>query len=157
MKIETYEKTIGIPQYIEGYVNVEEFLECCRVCDNFDRKWSCPPYDFEPVRDYWEKFTHFHVIGKKMILEEEDKDNWKNLMKEVKQQLTEELFCEEKKYPGSRALCAGSCTICGENNCSKISGKTCRFPEKMRYSIESLGGQCRTYCKQTSEYKAAVD
>ena len=140
MKIETYEKTIGIPQYIEGYVNVEEFLECCRVCDNFDRKWSCPPYDFEPVRDYWEKFTHFHVIGKKMILEEEDKDNWKNLMKEVKQQLTEELFCEEKKYPGSRALCAGSCTICGENNCSKISGETCRFPEKMRYSIESLGG-----------------
>lgn len=34
MKIETYEKTIGVPAYIEGYVNVEEFLECCKVCGN---------------------------------------------------------------------------------------------------------------------------
>jgi len=26
MKIETFEKTIDVPTYIEGYVNVEEFL-----------------------------------------------------------------------------------------------------------------------------------
>ena len=122
-------KTIGIPQYIEGYVNVEEFLECRRVCDNFDRKWSCPPYDFEPVRDYWEKFTHFHVIGKKMILEEEDKDNWKNLMKEVKQQLDRRTLLRRKEISGQPCLMRRH-RICGENNCKED------FRENLPFSRE---------------------
>ena len=140
MKIETYEKTVSVPEYIEGYVNVEEFLECCKVCGNYERKWSCPPYDFEPVKDYWSKFEHFYVVGKKMILREEEKEHWEDLMKQVKQELTETLFQEEAKHPGSRSLSAGSCHICGEGNCSKPLGEPCRYPEKMRYSIESLGG-----------------
>lgn len=140
MKIETYEKTIGVPAYIEGYVNVEEFLESCKVCGNYDRKWSCPSYDFDPVEDYWKKFSNFYVVGKKMILAEEEKENWENLMEEVKGQLTEELFEKEKQYPGSRSLSAGSCHICGTDNCSKAAGEPCRFPDKMRYSVESLGG-----------------
>lgn len=140
MKIETFTKTIDVPTYVEGYVNVEEFLECCKVCGNYDRKWSCPSYDFDPVEDYWKQFKTLHVVGKKMILTEEEKDNWKNLMTEVKKELTAELFEEEEKYPGSRSLSAGSCHICGEDNCSKPLGQPCRFPEKMRYSVESLGG-----------------
>ena len=140
MKIETYEKTIGVPEYIEGYVNVEEFLKCCKACGNYDRKWSCPSYDFDPVEDYWKKFSRFYVVGKKMILAEEEKENWENLMTEVKAQLTEELFEMEAEHPGSRSLSAGSCHICGENNCSKSLREPCRFPDKMRYSVESLGG-----------------
>ena len=80
MKIETFEKTIDMPTYIEGYVNVEEFLECCKVCGNYDRKWSCPSYDFDPVEDYWKQFDTLHVVGKKMILAEEEKDDWENLI-----------------------------------------------------------------------------
>lgn len=133
MKIETFTKTIDVPTYVEGYVNVEEFLECCKVCGNYDRKWSCPSYDFDPVEDYWKQFEHLYVVGKKMILTEEEKDNWENLMTEVKAQLTAELFEEEEKHPGS-------CHICGEDNCSKPLGQPCRFPDKMRYSVESLGG-----------------
>lgn len=140
MKIEAYEKTIDVPAYVEGYVNIEEFLECCKVCGNYDRKWCCPSFDFDPAEDYWKKFSHFRVIGKKMCLSEEEKENWETLMAEVKAQLTEELFAEEAKHPGSRSLSAGSCHICGEDNCSRVLGEPCRFPDKMRYSIEALGG-----------------
>lgn len=140
MRIETFEKTIDVPSYIEGYVNVEEFLEYCKACGSYDRKWSCPSYDFNPVEDYWKKFEHLYVVGKKMILAEEEKDNWENLMKEVKEQLSEQLYAEEEKHPGSKSLSAGSCHICGEDNCSRLLGEPCRFPEKMRYSVESLGG-----------------
>lgn len=140
MKIETFEKTIDVPSYIEGYVCVREFLEFCKACENFNQKWSCPSYDFDPVEDYWKKFENFRVIGKKMILEEEEKENWESLMEEVKNSLTEELFKEEEKYPGSKSLSAGSCRICGETGCRRPLGKPCRFPDKMRYSIESLGG-----------------
>ncbi len=37
MKIETFEKTIKVEEFIEGYVNVEEFLECCKVCENYEQ------------------------------------------------------------------------------------------------------------------------
>ena len=68
MKIETFEKTIKVDEFIEGYVNVEEFLECCKVCENYEQVWSCPTYDFDPV-DYWKRFENLYVVGKKMILE----------------------------------------------------------------------------------------
>jgi predicted metal-binding protein len=44
----------------------------------------------------------------------------------------------ENEIPGSCALAAGSCAICKE--CTRPKGTECRYPEKMRYSIESLGG-----------------
>ena len=49
------------------------------------------------------------------------------------------LMEEEKKHPGSISLSAGSCQLC-KNGCAKPLGQPCRFPDQMRYSIESLGG-----------------
>lgn len=46
-RIERFEKEISVAEYLEGYVAVEEFLECCRACPNYEKVWSCPPYDFE--------------------------------------------------------------------------------------------------------------
>ena len=46
---------------------------------------------------------------------------------------------EEKKYPGSISLSAGSCSRC-KGGCTRPQGKPCRFPDEIRYSIESLGG-----------------
>ncbi len=139
MKIETYEKKIGIDEYVEGYVNVEEFLECCKACRNYQQVWSCPTYDFDPV-DYWKKFENLYVVGKKMILEEEEKENWETLMAEVKDGLTKDLYALEGQHPSSQSLSAGNCEICGEGNCTRKTGEPCRYPEQMRYSIESLGG-----------------
>lgn len=55
-----------------------------------------------------------------------------------KKRLSLELFKEEEKYPGSISLSAGSCTKC--TVCSRETGEPCLYPDKMRYSIESLGG-----------------
>lgn len=139
MKIETFEKTIKVKDYIEGYVNVEEFLEYCKACENYDCKWSCPSYDFDP-EDYWNRFDTLYVEGKKIILEEDEEENYKDLIRQVQKDLTQELYEKESLHPGSISLSAGSCIICGEGNCSRKTGEPCRFPEKMRYSIESLGG-----------------
>lgn len=140
MNVQTYRKSVDVQTYIKDYVNVEEFLTYCQACKNYDRKWCCPSFDFDPIQDYWLKYKTFFITGKKMILEEEEKQNWENLMKKVKEELTEELYREEEKMPGSISLSAGSCQICGEGHCSKIKGEPCRFPQKMRYSIEALGG-----------------
>lgn len=139
MKIETFENTIKVDEYIEKYVNVAEFLEYCKECGNYGKKWSCPEYDFDPL-DYWKKYDELHVVGKKMILEEDEKEQYENLILQLQDDMTKEFYAEEEKQPGSISLCAGSCRICGENNCSKKIGEPCRYPDKMRYSIESLGG-----------------
>ena len=139
MKIETFEKTIKVSEYIEEYVIVEEFLACCRQCDNYEMIWSCPTYDFDPV-EYWKRYGKFYVVGKKMLLEEDEKENWEMLMAQVKDDLTEDLFALEQEYPQSRSLSAGNCKVCGAGNCTRKTGEPCRYPEKMRYSIESLGG-----------------
>ena len=146
MKIETYEKTIRVEDYIEGYVCVDEFLEMCKACENYNRKWSCPSYDFDPVEDYWKKFETLNIVGKKMVFEEGEKENWQTLIEEVQAELTKELYAREATIPGSRSLSAGSCQICGINNCARKNGKPCRFPEKLRYSIESLGGNVGLTC-----------
>lgn len=52
--------------------------------------------------------------------------------------LDELLLSAEESTKNSRALYAGSCTLC--KSCTKTNGEKCRYPQKMRYSIEALGG-----------------
>ena len=40
---------------------------------------------------------------------------------------------------GGCALTAGPCRICPDG-CARVQGEPCRFPERKRHSLESLGG-----------------
>ncbi len=142
MKIETYTNTIDIETYIRDYVDVEEFLEYCKACSAYNKKWSCPEFDFDPL-DYWRKFSTLKVIGKKIYLKEDEnvtRGNVFDYLDEIKLALTDELYEAEKKIPRSVALSAGSCHYCGKDNCEKKYGRPCKYPDKLRYSIEALGG-----------------
>ena len=59
-------------------------------------------------------------------------------MAPVKMQMKEDLLVLEGKEPGSRAFFPGTCDFC--TICSKELNERCFHPEKMRYSIEALGG-----------------
>ena len=54
--------------------------------------------------------------------------------------MSRELMEREKEFPESVSLSAGSCDLCKEEGCTRKDGKPCRYPDKLRYSIESLGG-----------------
>lgn len=146
--VRRHESSISVNEYIEGYVNVEEFLECCKVCPNYGNVWSCPPFEFD-VLDYWKQYDIFDVYAEEIIFDDEfagknfEKEEINSIIKDsimqVKLNLTEELYEKEKLYPGSVSLSAGSCTICGDE-CARKKADKCRYPEKIRYSIESLGG-----------------
>lgn len=138
--LERFEKEISVPLYTEHYVNVAEFVEYCKACENYDKVWSCPPYTFNP-EEYWKQYETLCVIGYKINFAEEITEKRSmEIMAEVKNKITEELFAMEEEMPGSISLSAGSCSICGKGNCTRPEGKPCRYPEKMRYSIESIGG-----------------
>ncbi len=138
--IERSEKTIKVREYIENYVNVEEFLQYCKKCDNYEKIWSCPSYDFNP-EDYWKEYDELLVVARKIIFGPDvDIPRSYEIMLEVKEDMSRELYELEGQYPGSVSLSAGSCGLCKEDGCSRTLGQPCRYPEKMRYSIESIGG-----------------
>ena len=138
--LQKFESKIPVTDYISDYVNVDEFLECCRSCPNFDKVWSCPSYDFEP-EEYWKNYSSLYVLGYKINFDgSESEERSLEIMAKVKEKIAAELFEMESTRPGAVSLSAGSCSICGKGNCTRTSDKPCRYPEKMRYSIESLGG-----------------
>lgn len=139
--LEKLQAEISVKDYLKDYVNVEEFLEYCKECPCYGRVWSCPPYDFDPVEDYWKKYSSLIVYGYKINFEEEiTRAEGERILERVKAIVSKELFDMEKENPESVSLSAGNCTVCGHNNCSRPEGKPCRFARDMRYSIESIGG-----------------
>lgn len=170
---ERYEAVVSVDHYLEKYVDVDTFLEACKACPNYETVWSCPSYDFDVI-DYWKQYKTLEltaikiifdeaVAGKKLTKEEQE-DITKNSIWEVKEQLAKELYEREKAVPGSISLSAGSCTLCKgagkhteeggelyEGWCTRLEGKPCRFPDKMRYSIESIGGNVGTTLSELME------
>ncbi|MFV0517487.1 MAG: DUF2284 domain-containing protein [Aminipila sp.] len=167
-RVENLIAEIDVKKYIEDYVSVEQFLQACKECKNYEKKWSCPPYDFD-VLDYWKQFNSLLILGEKIIFDKEiiskeySQEELENIMYKVlsveKQKLAEKLYGMEKGYKGSISLSAGSCSLCGDgmmnteccnrSNC-KNNGKgakeNCVNFDKMRYSIESLGGNVGKTC-----------
>ena len=122
--IERSEKTIKVNEYIENYVNVEEFLEYCKECKNYESIWSCPSYNFNP-EDYWRGYDEFLVVARKIIFGPEvDVPRSFEIMQEVKDDMSRELYELEKEYPGSISLSAGSCSMCKEG-CTRTEGLSC--------------------------------
>ncbi len=169
---ERYEAIVSVDHYLDKYVDVDTFLQACKACPNYEKIWSCPTYDFDVI-EYWKKYKTLEltaikiifdeaVAGKKLTKEEQEEIT-KNSIWEVKAQLAEELYEREKAVPGSISLSAGSCTLCKgsgthsagsssfEGFCSRLKGEPCRYPDKMRYSIESLGGNVGTTLSELME------
>lgn len=136
-----------VSDFVKNCVDVPRFLACCRECPNFDKRWSCPPYDFY-VEALWKKYTDILLYEKKVYVDpvlrerpysqEAINELSRELLAPAKKQMTEDLLALEIKYPGSRALFAGTCDFC--TICAKALNEQCYHPEKMRYSIEALGG-----------------
>lgn len=147
MEIITLEKRANAARFIEGYVDIARFAACCAECRGYGRTWACPPYEFDPM-EIWRSYESVLLYAKKVIVPEEllcrrfEKRElaaeYNGLLLPVKRELMRELYAMERERPGSLALSAGGCDICAE--CTRGEGLPCRFPDKLRYSVESLGG-----------------
>lgn len=145
---EFYTTSIAVSDYKEKYIDIPTFTDCCKACPNYDRLWSCPSYDFD-TEAFWDQFQTLDLFAVKIIYddnyagqqfsEEEIADIMHQSLDVEKARISQDLFTLEEKYPGSVSLSAGSCSLC-HKDCTRPKGKPCRYPDKLRYSIESLGG-----------------
>jgi len=134
-QMDRYRAEIDVADYVRSFVDVPRFLECCRVCPNYETRWTCPPYSFDPLT-VWNAYRRLRLIGCKITPTEGETDLIPALM-QVKEELFRELSRLEQEVPGSILLSAGSCDFCGA--CARVRGEACVHPERLRYSLESLG------------------
>lgn len=148
---------IDVADFVEHCIDVDYFLECCRACPNYGKTWSCPPYDFNPL-EIWNQYSRFYLYAVKTITPPELLENTyemddlirlgMELTLSAMKEMDEHLEAENKKFPESRIIGGGRCLICGNGNCARMKGEACRFPDKMTYSIESLGGNVQETLKR---------
>lgn len=123
-EIRRIKKKVPIETIIGKYLDIERFLLCCKDCPNYGKKYTCPPHAFN-VRDFWLGFSELEIWA--LVLE--GNQNYE----EAESLLMDELLQLEAQTPGSVCLSAGN---------AGISEK-----DRMRYSIESLGGNVDTICR----------
>lgn len=126
-------------------VDVPRFMGYCRDCPNCGRYWSCPPYDFDP-RDIWARYQGLLLFMRKVVFRKdrlfpgERRAFEQTELPVIKAAMNRDLLALEEVRPGSLALFPGRCEWCP--SCARLTGGPCRSPERMRWSVESLGGDC---------------
>lgn len=143
-----YFSYISVNDYIANYRDANKFIVYCKQCNRYENCWACPPYDFDAT-DYILKYNKAYIIGTKISLSEdirmicqnseESKSMRAKIIADVRKILDERLLEIESKIPDSKAFFAGTCHICGSEDCTRIINKPCRYPDKIRHSLESIG------------------
>lgn len=136
---ETLEAAVPVAEYVAECVDVPKFLAYCRECCCYGNRWACPPFDFDPL-ELWRQYQTLQLYSR--VLTAKPGATLDAMLKGLgheKDLLFDYLMQLEAATPGSLVVSAGSCYICGDN-CTRPSGQPCRFPARVRHSIESLGG-----------------
>ena len=138
---------LPVADYIRDFRDAEKFIGFCRECGRYGRSWACPPHAEDPEAVLASgKFIFLaaeKIVPEPSLLAERDSGRVRKLSEEmlraVRKRTDVRLLELEKAYPGSRAFFAGSCMLCPAEECTRISGAPCRYPDRIRPSLESYG------------------
>lgn len=146
IRFDHYEMTIrnneiDMNQLLTHY-NFEKIVGYCKACPNYDKIWSCPPFNFNAY-DYLNKFSSAIIYSGEIFFDlsavSDDEINFKKrlIFEMGRKEFRNYLMTIEKEYLESEALIAGHCYLC--DVCTRIHGKKCAYPKKIRYSLEGMG------------------
>ncbi|MFR8879696.1 MAG: DUF2284 domain-containing protein [Methanobrevibacter smithii] len=148
---------VDVSEYYDKYVDIEKFLEICKECDQYGNNWGCPPFDFDP-NEIWNSFNKLKIIAFKFDFSKEELNQTYapneldfiiKRLERMKVKLMNEIYALENE--DSLGLFMGNCNLC--MRCTKTIGMPCKMPFKLRYSIESLGGDVDKTVEDTFGYK----
>lgn len=133
-------------EFISKYQQQEKFMAFCKGCHNYNTLWSCPPLQID-ANQFLQGFDYISVIGVKIMYNAETiklantnekvKEITTITLREVKNKLSNALLALESQIPDSVSLASGGCYIC--QRCSRCDNLPCKYPEKMRYSLDAFG------------------
>ncbi len=139
---------IATLEYIEKFRDVDKFIEFCKKCNNYKSLWSCPPFDDDRFMSL-NQFELTTIIGVKIHIDEDTRCKATNneerntlirdILFGVRKEVDEVLLNLEQQTHTSRLYYAGSCRLCAPTKCSRIDNMPCRYPKKMRSTLEAVG------------------
>ncbi len=142
---------IPTSEYIAQYRDVDKFIEFCKKCNNYKRVWSCPPFGADICRKVndLERYSITTVIGVKINLDEtlqhkpttiEERNSLiQEILHGVRMRVDAALLPLEQVIQPSRLYYAGSCRLCMPEACNRAQNEACRYPDKMRSTLEAVG------------------
>ena len=141
------EVEVDAATYVSQYHDAERVQGYCSQCNSYGRVWGCPPFDFD-LDEYLSGYTHVRLFGTKVTFDEEVQQRVfsvderklfiEKVLDEVWADWLPKLYEMEAANPGSRVF-TGRCRLCRPMKCSRIEGKPCRHPDKLRHSLEAAG------------------
>lgn len=144
--VQTREVTIPAEEFISRYRDVDRIRQYCLQCPGYGKSWGCPPFDFDP-RSASDGFKTVKLMATIIEFDELTRAACQDAqaaarvgreaMNEVWQSLLPRLYDMEREVPGSRCF-TFRCVLCPEG-CTRPEGKPCRYPDKLRHSLESVG------------------
>ena len=48
--------------FVTHFVHVEKFLPFCQQCGSYNTRWTCPPFDFDPMT-IWRSYTGLRLYA----------------------------------------------------------------------------------------------
>lgn len=142
--------TVSLPaeDYLRSYCDARRIAEYCRACGNYGKIWSCPPFDADRL-ERLAGYGHVRIIGAVVTLDAEERHRPADaseavaaayaIVEDARRPMDARLLEAEGRHPGSRALFAGSCLLCGRGDCLRTEGRPCRYPDRARTSLEACG------------------
>ncbi len=142
----TKNRNIDVDAY-SGFINNSDvqvnktfFSNMCKSCRNYNAKYSCPPKS--PSFDAVCKNEGIFVVMLKCSLADVKSTEYNKvrIANSVLKSRIENLMRHLEEKFNTKFLGSGSCRLCKPCNLKK--GLPCRHPDRMRYSLESVGVDC---------------
>ena len=49
--------------FVTRFVRVEKFLPFCQQCSSYNTRWTCPPFDFDPMT-IWQSYRGLRLYAR---------------------------------------------------------------------------------------------
>jgi len=137
---------LSVPDLISRYHRPEHLLPLCKACENYGKNYACPPAEFD-LQEMMQKYSHIRLFAAKLHLEVPvNKSEIEAIFVDAMFQFNKRLFEKEAEMAGSLAAVPGSCWLCSE--CARIQGVPCRYPEKLRMSLDAFSLEIALMAKE---------
>lgn len=100
-------------EFVTRFVRVEKFLPFCQQCGSYNTRWTCPPFDFDPMT-IWQSYRGLRLYARILQADvpEQPLDEALAALKQEKRLYRQKLQRWERETPGSQMLLAGTCDQC---------------------------------------------
>lgn len=131
---------ISAKEYIKDYRRADYFMGFCEECQNYGRRYGCPPFDYEPL-SVISGYENVRILGVKITPDEKQlpMSDANEFIGPVTNEMNKRLLEMEEALDGLAFGFVGACPYCGGEPCARLEGKPCKHVDKVRPSLEAFG------------------